>query len=58
VRKVDSQLSRKAKTDLAAARNQLVVVQAGDRELVALLGYSKIVIPYDGPTVRCTRDTS
>jgi HlyD family secretion protein len=38
----------KAKTDLAAARNQLVVAQDEEREAAAMLGYSKIVAPYDG----------
>lgn len=38
----------KAKIDLAAARNQLVVAQADERESLALLGYSRLVAPYDG----------
>jgi HlyD family secretion protein len=38
----------KAKTDLAAAKNQLVVAQADERESQALLGYARIVAPYDG----------
>jgi HlyD family secretion protein len=38
----------KAKTDLAAAKNQLVVAQAQEREAAAMLGYSRILAPYDG----------
>ena len=38
----------KAKIDLAAAKNQLVVAAAQEREAAALLGYSRIVAPYDG----------
>ena len=38
----------KTKTDLAAAKNQLVVAQAEERESAALLSYSKILAPYDG----------
>jgi HlyD family secretion protein len=38
----------KTKTDLAAAKNQLVVAQAEERESAAMLAYSKILAPYDG----------
>ncbi len=38
----------KAKTDLAAAQNQLLVSQADERESLALLGYSRLVAPFDG----------
>jgi HlyD family secretion protein len=38
----------KAKADLAAARNQLLVSEADERESLALLGYSRLVAPFDG----------
>jgi HlyD family secretion protein len=38
----------KAKADLAAARNQLLVSQADERESLAMLGYSRLVAPFDG----------
>ena len=38
----------KAKADLAAARNQLLVSQADEQESLAVLGYSRLVAPFDG----------
>ncbi|HWE35941.1 MAG TPA: efflux RND transporter periplasmic adaptor subunit [Isosphaeraceae bacterium] len=47
----------KARSDLAAAKSGIAVARADARRVEALLGYTKIVAPYDGVVTRRNVDT-
>ncbi|HLH28483.1 MAG TPA: efflux RND transporter periplasmic adaptor subunit [Acidimicrobiales bacterium] len=47
----------KARSDLAAAKSGIAVARSDARRVEALLGYAKIVAPYDGVVIRRHVDT-